>query len=55
LDESGKTVWEGTERLEPLWRPGELRDYPYESSVFIHTRGEPVDAERVGEAECRSL
>ena len=35
-------------------RPNELKDYPYHAEVFVSTRGEPVDAEAVGEFTCQS-
>jgi|GEM_PF-1612631 len=54
VDEAGDEVWEGSGRVEPLWRPNELKDYPYHAEVFVSTRGEPVDAEAVGEFTCQS-
>jgi hypothetical protein len=55
VDEAGSVVGEGSGRLEPLWRPDELKDYPYEATIFVNTRGEPIDAEKVGEFTCRSF
>ena len=55
VNESGQTVWEGTGRLEPLWRPDQLRNPPYQEVVFVNTEGEQIDAEGVGEFSCRSL
>jgi hypothetical protein len=55
VDEAGEMVWEGSGRVEPLWRPNELKDYPYRTDVFVSTRGESVDAEEIGEFTCRSV
>jgi hypothetical protein len=55
VDEAGAVVWEGSGRVEPLWRPGELKDYPYRTDVFLTTRGKSVEAEEVGEFSCRSV
>jgi len=54
VDEAGDEVWEGSGRVEPLWRPNELKDYPYHAEVFVSTRGEPVDAQAIGEFTCQS-
>jgi hypothetical protein len=54
-DEDGEVMWEGSGRVEPLWRQSELKGYPYRTVVFITTRGESVDAEEIGEFSCRSL
>ncbi|MDQ3620514.1 MAG: hypothetical protein M3391_10405 [Actinomycetota bacterium] len=55
VDEAGEVVWEGSSRIEPLWRPGELKDYPYRTDGFVSTRGELLDAEGIDEFSCRSL
>ncbi|HEV2754384.1 MAG TPA: hypothetical protein VG318_01230 [Actinomycetota bacterium] len=55
VDESGEVVWEGSRRMEALWRPGELKHYPYEGSLVVDTRGRMIDAVAVGETSCRSL
>lgn len=55
VDESGDVVWAGTERLEGMWPPPKAKDYPYRSAVFIHTGGEPIDAQEVGDFSCRTL
>ncbi len=55
VDAEGNVVFEGSGGREPLWRPGELKNYPYETTVVITTRGEPVDADAVGEFACRSV
>lgn len=55
LDGDGEVVFEGSGRIEPLWRPGELKDYPYRETLVVTTRGEPVQAERVGDFTCESV
>jgi hypothetical protein len=55
VDEVGEVVWEGSGRVEALWRPNELKDYPYRTDVFVTTRGESVHADKIGEFSCRSL
>ncbi len=55
VDEAGDELWEGSGRVEPLWRPSELKDYPYRAEIFVSTRGESVDAQRIGEFTCASL
>jgi len=55
VDESGGVVWEGSQRILPLWRPSELKNYPYRSDVLISTRGKSVDAQSIGEFTCKSL
>jgi len=54
VDEAGEVVWEGSRRIEPLWRPSELKRYPYRMEAFVPTGGR-VDAERIGEFTCKSL
>lgn len=54
VDAEGNVVFEGSGRAEPLWRPGELKNYPYETNVVITTGAEPVDAEAVGDFTCES-
>lgn len=53
-DREGNTVFEGSGTAEALWRPGDFKRYPYKTNVFVSTRGESVDAERIGEFECVS-
>jgi len=56
LDADGKVVFKGSGRLEPLWRPSELRDYPYEATIIVPTRGRSsVDAHSVGDFGCEDL
>ena len=55
VDEAGGVVWEGSQRILPLWRPSELKNYPYRSDVLISTRGKSVDAQSIGEFTCKSL
>jgi hypothetical protein len=55
VDVNGAVVWEGTGNVMALWRPGELKDYPYRTEALITTSGEGVEAESVGEFTCRSL
>lgn len=55
LDEAGEVVWEGSSKVLPLWRPSELRNYPYRTDVHITARGGPVDAQGLGDFSCRSL
>lgn len=35
VDDAGDVVWEGSARVESLWRPTELDDYPYRAQVDI--------------------
>lgn len=53
-DADGETVWDGSGSVTPLWRPGDMKRYPYRTDVFVSTRGESVDAERIGDFECES-
>lgn len=53
LDAAGDQVAEGTRKVTALWRPGELKDYPYRSQVFVST-GPPMAAESIGEFTCES-
>lgn len=53
-DGDGNTVFEGSGHARPLWRPGDLKRYPYRTRVFVYTRGESVDAERIGDFDCES-
>lgn len=53
-DGDGNTVFEGFGHARPLWRPGDLKRYPYRTRVFVYTRGESIDAERIGEFACES-
>lgn len=55
VDEEGKIVWEGSGRLEALWRPNELKNYPYEAEVFVHTGRRSVEADEIGDFACDSL
>ena len=55
VDEAGQVVWEGSSKVLPLWRPNELRDYPYRTDVHVTARGGPVDAQGLGDFSCRSL
>ena len=55
VDDDKAIVWEGTGNVMALWRPGELKDYPYRAQAFITTRRGGVEAESVGEFTCQSL
>ncbi len=55
VDEAGEVVWEGSAKIEPFWRPSELRDYPYRWDVLVPYRGEQKDAEVVGDFSCKSI
>jgi len=55
VDETGEVVWEGSSKVLPLWRPNELRDYPYRTDVHLTARGGPVDAQGLGDFSCRSV
>jgi len=55
VDEDGNEVWKGSGIVRPLWRPNELRDYPYRAQVFVSSRGEPVDAKAIGQFNCESV
>lgn len=39
LDEDQEVAFEGTGRVESLWRPGELKDYPYRATVYVDFGG----------------
>jgi hypothetical protein len=56
LDQAGDVVWSASGRVEPLWRPGELKDYPYHAQVFV---SRPVngatDGTDVGAFDCKSV
>jgi hypothetical protein len=52
---AGDVVWEGSHRVEPLWRPNELKRYPYRTEAFVLTGGERVDAVRASKFTCESL
>lgn len=39
LDEDQELAFEGSGRVEPLWRPSDLKDYPYRATVFIDFGG----------------
>ncbi|MGH2808251.1 MAG: hypothetical protein ACRDKT_13360 [Actinomycetota bacterium] len=54
VDADGDVVYEGRGRIEPLWRPGDLRNHPYVETVFITTRGRRINAERVERLRCVS-
>lgn len=54
VNDKGIVVWEGTENVMALWRPGELKNYPYRAQAFITTRRKEVEAESVGRFACRS-
>lgn len=55
VDEDGEVVWEGTERIEGLWPPRNGKNYPYRSTLFLHTGGKMIDAQEVGDFSCRTL
>jgi len=55
VDDDNVVVWEGTGKVEALWRPGELKDYPYRTEALISTGGPGLEAESVGAFTCRSL
>jgi hypothetical protein len=55
VDEAGDVVWQGSRRVEPLWRANELKRYPYRTEAFVLTGGERVDAVRAGKFTCESL
>jgi hypothetical protein len=55
VDEAGDEVWEGFGRVDPLWRPNELEDYPYRAEVRVSIRGESVNAQAIGEFTCKSV
>ncbi len=57
LDEDQEVVFEGSGRVEPLWRDSELKDYPYRATVFIDFGGKRffgVDNYYVDEFDCVS-
>lgn len=54
VDAEGEVVWEGSGSVSALWRPGELKNYPYRTDTLITTGGEPVDASAVGDFNCTS-
>jgi hypothetical protein len=54
VDAAGNELWEGSGNIERLWRPGELKDYPYRHQVFIPTNAD-VDAHAIGEFTCESI
>jgi hypothetical protein len=47
----GEVVAEGTERIWPLMRPNELKNYPYRTNVQIDFGAKPVSADGVGIGE----
>ena len=53
VNESGEVVWEKEHKGSELW-PLRPKRYPYRTAVFLNAR-EPVNAERVGRAKCRSF
>ena len=55
VDNDGEVVWEGSGRVEPLWRPGELSNYPYDTKVYVHAGGSASEAEAIGDFDCQSL
>jgi hypothetical protein len=55
LVRDGEVVFEGSGRVEELWRDGELRDYPYKTTAVVTTRGEMIRADAVGDFVCESL
>jgi hypothetical protein len=55
VDETGEMVWRGSTDLMPLWRPGELNQYPYRATVHILTREGPVDGHGIGDFSCDSI
>ena len=54
VDDDNVVVWEGTGKVMALWRPGELKNYPYRAQASIATRGKEVEAESVRKFDCRS-
>lgn len=54
VDAAGDEVWEGTGRIEALWRSSELKDYPYRANIVITPRGESVDGESIEDFSCTS-
>lgn len=54
VDDVGSVVFEGSGRVEPLWRPGELKNYPYRSTVVVPTRGQGLQDVSIGEFDCSS-
>ncbi|MDQ3660664.1 MAG: hypothetical protein M3454_06315 [Actinomycetota bacterium] len=55
VDETGDEVWEGSGKVLPLWRPNELKNYPYRTELRVTARGGPVDAQGLGDFSCRTL
>lgn len=39
LDEDQEVAFEGSGRVEPLWRSNELKDYPYRATVYVDFGG----------------
>lgn len=57
LDEDQEVVFEGSGRVEPLWRESELKQYPYEVTASISFGGKRfsgVEDHQVGEFDCES-
>lgn len=57
LDEDQELAFEGSGRVEPLWRPSELKDYPYRATVYLDFGGKRffgVENYYVDEFECVS-
>ncbi|MGH2806729.1 MAG: hypothetical protein ACRDKT_05580 [Actinomycetota bacterium] len=55
LVKGGEVVFEGSGRVEALWRDGGLREYPYETTAVVTTGGERIQAEEVGDFACDTL
>jgi hypothetical protein len=55
VDEDGNEVWKGSAKIHQLWRPNELKNYPYRAQVYLSPRGEPVDAKAIGRFNCESV
>ena len=55
VDDRGEVVYRGSAKLEPLWRPSELRNYPYRKTILVSTRGRSLDASRVEDFGCKTL
>jgi hypothetical protein len=51
VSSTGEVVAEGTERIWPLMRPNELKNYPYRTKVQIDFGPKPVSADGVGIGE----
>jgi hypothetical protein len=54
-DQSGQVIWEGSEKVEALWRPSELKDYPYRSDVVVDTGVANFNSVSIRRFNCASL